>query len=73
MLFRSESIFAAATAAGLVERAPRVIPIATADYPLPARRPADSRLDCRRLARDCGITLPEWRAGLAHCLADARF
>lgn len=69
----AESIFAAATAAGLVERAPRIIPIATADYPLPARRPADSRLDCRRLARDCGITLPEWRAGLAHCLADARF
>lgn len=69
----AEAIVATAAAAGLIERAPHVLPIATADYPLPARRPADSRLDCRRLARDCGIALPDWRTGLADCLADARF
>ena len=69
----AEAIVATAAAGGLIERAPHVLPIATADYPLPARRPADSRLDCRRLARDCGIALPDWRTGLADCLADARF
>jgi dTDP-4-dehydrorhamnose reductase len=44
--------------------------IATADYPTPARRPANSRLDCSALARDFGIPRPDWRAGLAAVLAD---
>lgn len=43
--------------------APRVTPIATADYPTPARRPANSRLDCSKLARTFGIALPDWRDG----------
>jgi dTDP-4-dehydrorhamnose reductase len=43
--------------------------IATADYPTPARRPANSRLDCSALARDFGISRPDWRAGLADVLA----
>jgi dTDP-4-dehydrorhamnose reductase len=44
--------------------------IATADYPTPARRPANSRLDCSALARDFAIPRPDWRAGLAAVLAD---
>jgi dTDP-4-dehydrorhamnose reductase len=44
--------------------------IATADYPTPARRPANSRLDCSALSRDFGIPRPDWRAGLARVLAD---
>lgn len=43
--------------------------IATADYPTPARRPANSRLDCGAIARDFGITRPDWRKGLADVLA----
>ena len=35
--------------------------IGTEDYPTPARRPANSRLDSARLARTYGVTLPEWR------------
>ena len=35
--------------------------IATADYPTPARRPANSRLDCARLETVFGIRLPPWR------------
>jgi dTDP-4-dehydrorhamnose reductase len=38
--------------------------IATADWPTPARRPMNSRLDCRTLAR-FGIEPPDWRPALA--------
>ena len=38
--------------------------IATADYPTPARRPLNSRLDCSALARDFGIAPPDWKAHL---------
>src|SRR5690606_10821210 len=36
----AEAIFAEAVAAGLLERAPRVVAIPTSDYPTPAKRPA---------------------------------
>jgi dTDP-4-dehydrorhamnose reductase len=45
-----------------------VRPIGTADYPTPARRPANSRLDCSKLASIHGIRLPAWHDGLARCL-----
>ena len=48
--------------------APEVVDIPTADYPTPARRPLNSRLDCSRIARDFGIPRPDWRAGLARVL-----
>ena len=49
---------------------PQVSAIATADWPTPARRPADSRLDCRLLAERFGIALPPWRAALTRVLDD---
>lgn len=45
-----------------------VRPIATADYPMPAKRPANSRLDCSKLARIHGVTLPVWRSSLEPCV-----
>ena len=42
--------------------------ITTADYPTPARRPANSRLDCTRLRQTFGIALPDWRTGAAACV-----
>lgn len=39
--------------------------IATAEYPTPARRPMNSRLDCRRLEDTFGVRLPDWRRGVA--------
>jgi dTDP-4-dehydrorhamnose reductase len=45
--------------------APPVDPIATADWPTPARRPPDSRLDCGRLARVFGLRLPDWQDAVA--------
>ena len=47
---------------------PEVVPIATADWPTPARRPADSRLDCGRLARVFDVRLPPWRPSLARTI-----
>jgi dTDP-4-dehydrorhamnose reductase len=44
---------------------PEVVPIATADWPTPAKRPANSRLDCTRLDVVFGITMPHWRQSLA--------
>jgi dTDP-4-dehydrorhamnose reductase len=39
----------------------RVRRIGTADYPTPARRPANSRLNSSKLERVHGVRLPEWR------------
>ena len=44
---------------------PEVIAIRTQDWPTPARRPADSRLDCDKLERVFGVRLPAWRRSLA--------
>jgi dTDP-4-dehydrorhamnose reductase len=46
----------------------RVRAITTAEYPTPARRPANSRLDCRKLAQVHGVALPEWRASASLCV-----
>lgn len=48
----------------------RVTDIATAEYPTPARRPGNSRLNCDLIARDFGIARPDWRAGLSEVLKD---
>jgi len=44
-------------------------PITTADYPTPARRPANSRLDTHRLEQSFGIALPSWQDGVDQCVA----
>jgi dTDP-4-dehydrorhamnose reductase len=49
---------------------PRLIPITTAEYPLPARRPANSRLDCTKLEALLATRLPSWQDGLAQCLRE---
>lgn len=46
----------------------RIEDITTAEYPTPARRPANSRLDCTSLTRTFGIPRPDWRAGLRQAL-----
>jgi dTDP-4-dehydrorhamnose reductase len=48
--------------------APRVLPISTADYPTPARRPRNSLLSNAKLQRAFGVKLPGWRDGLGRAL-----
>ncbi len=60
--------FAAAIVAQLSSgRKPRVTPIATTDYPLPAKRPANSVLSCARLT-GAFCCLPDWDKALRLCL-----
>ena len=42
--------------------------IATSEYPLPAKRPANSRLDCSQLESEFGLELPDWRPFLGRML-----
>lgn len=49
-----------------------VADINTTDYPTPARRPANSRLDCRTTEGIFGIARPDWRAGLAAVLKEIK-
>ena len=48
----------------------QVIDIPTTDYPTPARRPLNSRLDCESLLRDFAISRPDWREGLSDVLKE---
>jgi dTDP-4-dehydrorhamnose reductase len=55
-------------AAGLLERAASVLPITTADYPTPARRPSYSLLDCAASRAALKLAPQSWRAALAQVL-----
>jgi dTDP-4-dehydrorhamnose reductase len=51
-----------------LDKRPAVEGIATAEYPTPARRPANSILDCGKLTHTYGITLRPWQDALANML-----
>jgi dTDP-4-dehydrorhamnose reductase len=44
---------------------PNLVPILTADYPTPAKRPANSRLSCQRVEKTFGVSLPHWEQALS--------
>jgi dTDP-4-dehydrorhamnose reductase len=51
-------------------RAPRLVPVASEDYPRPAVRPKNSQLAGDRLRRRFGLALPRWEEGLSLCLEE---
>jgi dTDP-4-dehydrorhamnose reductase len=61
-------IFAAAKASGT--KVPKLNAITTADYPTPARRPANSQLDTARITKDFGITPRHWHKAIGDILAE---
>lgn len=46
-----------------------ITPIKTEDYPSPAIRPHNSKLDCNKAARIFGITMPSWQDGLTSAIS----
>jgi dTDP-4-dehydrorhamnose reductase len=66
----ADAIFAEAGRHGFTP--PALSPITTADWPTPAKRPANSRLHCGKLAAVFGHSLPPWREALARTI-DAIF
>ena len=44
--------------------------VPTSAFPTPARRPHNSRLDTRKLRSTFGLTLPDWRNGVARMLQE---
>ena len=61
-----------ALAIGLVSHAIPIRPIATSEYPLPAKRPAYSVLDKRSMMAATGIAPAHWRVNLRRMLGEAR-
>ncbi len=59
----AREIFSIASSHGLFEP-PRVMPITTAEYPTPARRPPYSALDCALIRQKMGIECPPWQESL---------
>ncbi|WP_252090019.1 dTDP-4-dehydrorhamnose reductase [Pseudomonas sp. MWU13-3659] len=45
-----------------------LLPIPSSEYPTPAKRPLNSRLDCSRLAREWQVSQPHWHEALIDCL-----
>jgi dTDP-4-dehydrorhamnose reductase len=64
----AERIFAHWAAAG--RKAPVLARISTDEYPTPARRPANSRLDCGRIERVHGVVRRAWTDALAETMAE---
>src|SRR5207253_2143263 len=49
-------------------KADAIEPVSTADYPRPAPRPKNSRLDTRHLEQRFGLCMPAWQDGVRHVL-----
>lgn len=63
----AEAVFAASAAQAGPSASVRRI--AKSDYPTPARRPSNSRLDCGLLAERHGLRLPLWQDSVKTCVA----
>jgi len=50
-------------------KAPRLVPISTAEYPTPAKRPAYSVLSSSKLQSTLGVAIGDWRRGLQEAVS----
>ena len=66
----AQAILQAAQSAFPAMNIPRLIPIPSSEYPLPARRPRNSRLDNSRLAAAFGVVPRSWDGMLRQCMQD---
>jgi dTDP-4-dehydrorhamnose reductase len=68
----AQEIIGQALALGLIAKAPELLAIPSSDYPLPAPRPLNSRLDCSGFNQAFGLAVPLWREDLRQCLESWR-
>lgn len=59
-----------AQAMGATIKTSLIAPITTADYPTPAKRPANSRLNCAKLQSTFDLILPPWQHHVEHTLTE---
>ncbi len=62
-------IFRQAEDAGASLKIEEASAIPSSDYPTPAARPLNSRLDCSKLQRTFDVTLPDWKDAVARAVA----
>lgn len=60
----AEKIFQRAENKGVLDKQPRINAIPTSAYSTPAKRPANSRLDCSKIANQFGINPSDWITAL---------
>jgi dTDP-4-dehydrorhamnose reductase len=66
----AQAIFEEMARQGRLEfAAPRLVPIATRDYPTPARRPANSVMSNAKLEGAFGVSIADWRSGLVEVVS----
>jgi len=66
----AEEFLRLARAAEPEQRFARLVPITTAEYPTPAVRPRNSRMNCEKLERALGFAMPAWQASVASVMAE---
>lgn len=64
----AEAVFEGALARGMIGSAPEVAHIPSSDYPTPAKRPANSAMDCTKFETVFGLKTKPWRDSLGRVL-----
>ncbi len=59
-----------ARACGVDIKMRHIYPIPASEYPLPAKRPTNSRLDCSKAQMIFNISMPDWHQGLEDCMRE---
>ena len=52
------------------QRFAKLLPITTAEYPTPAKRPSNSRMSCDKLKNDLGFRMPTWQESTAEIMGE---
>lgn len=68
----AQEILMQAEGIGLIQSAPRVIPITTSEFPTSAVRPVNSRLDCSKLQSTFGVEPDDWKISLGLVLDELK-
>ena len=66
----ASAIFDAARTNGATLKIKEVKPISSEEFPTPAKRPKNSRLDCSKLRKTFDVSMPSWEDGLKECFSD---